>query len=142
MKSLFLTVTLLALPLLAVPSQAHAWGCGACCGSCSSCGPDAGLHVRFNLGLPDCLCGPGFAYYPYLAHFQAAPAKPVPYPAFGPPGAVPVGYGPPPRLPVAQPPAGYGPPPGMPVAQPPAMPPVAVQPTGFAPGAPTYWYGR
>ena len=134
-------VALLALPLLVLPSQVHAWGCGACCGG--SCGPDFDFHYRFTLGLGcPCLCGPGFSYYPYLAHFQAAPAKPVPYPAFGPPPAVPFGYGPPPGLPIAQPPAGYGPPPGMPVAQPPALPPAAFQPAGFVPGAPTSWYGR
>jgi len=73
-----LSVCLLALPLLAMPSRAQAWGW-----SVPPLEVDAGISARFNVHALDwttiAKSGPWYLYFPYEGHFQtAAPAHPYP----------------------------------------------------------------
>jgi hypothetical protein len=134
MKNL-LYITLLALPLLLVPSRAHAGGC--CVGPATL---DFGFswHYNFKCG-SKCQAGPWYTYWPYEAHFAAA--APVGGPCYpGWPGAGAMGSMGAPAGPMG----------GHPVAQPmtpmpstPSIPSTAgLQPTGYSAQVPAYWYGR
>jgi hypothetical protein len=133
-----LWVCVFALPFVAVPSRAQAWGW---------CVPplevDAGFNCRFNVHALDwstiAKTGPWYLYFPYDAHFQTA-APVHPYPHW--PGPM-----------VLPPPPGVhpGPGPAAPVQVGPALPsPVSYyhyQPTSvfqqvgyFYPTGPAYWY--
>jgi hypothetical protein len=125
-----LRACLFALPLLALPSVAHAWPFD-CCG-CPPWQVDAGINWHFNArcgqyGL-GAQAGPWYSYWPYEAHFQT----PAPVNAFPFWPATIAGRG---TYPV---PAG---------AVPTEAPPAPVQPSGFQPtryqsSVPSYWYGR
>ncbi len=77
-------LVLLAGPLLALPTEAFAWGsCGSA--GCSSCGWHlCGLNP-FNVH--GCLAGPWYSYWPYEAHFTAGAPVACSYPFWG--GAAP-----------------------------------------------------
>jgi hypothetical protein len=148
MKNL-LYISLLALPLLLLPSKAEAWGC--CIGPANI---DFGFnwHYNFKWGCT-CQAGPWYLYWPYEAHFAtAAPVGGPCYPNWPAPGAVggagaplpPIGY--PSAQPMAPAPSGQPMAPA-PSAQPmtpapPVPPPVGIQPTAYSSQAPAYWYGR
>ncbi len=115
MKKLF-WACVLALPLLALPSQARAW-------DLAGYQVDTGAKVWFNVrrsgwdthGYPNPMAGPWYLYWPYEAQFQAATPGINPY--FPPPMTLPPGFGPrPPAMPPAAP--AYVPPPPAPVPPP------------------------
>ena len=152
MKKL-LYLTLLALPLLMLPSKALAWGCDqhCCLGGCTI---DYGFnwHYSIKCGCPG-QCGPWYLYWPYEAHFAAAAPVGGPcFPAWGPPGGM-AGMGAP-TAPMMGLPGAMGsggapmaPMMGVPGAQPMAPipgtpPPASIQPTVYSGQVPAYWYGR
>jgi hypothetical protein len=119
MKNL-LWACVLALPLLALPAEAKAFG-GA--PFQIDVGAKAWCNVRWGPygGMPQ--AGPWYLYWPYEAHFLA-PAPGV-SPFFPPPMTLPPGFGQPPA-PMPHVPQGYAPP----------VPPGGMQPAGYS------YYGR
>jgi len=126
----------LALPLLALPSQARAWGLGGY-------QVDSGAKVWFNVqhngwdanGCNYPQAGPWYLYWPYEAQFQTATPGVNRY--FPPPMTLPPGFGPPPPALMPPAPPGYTPPAPTPV---PAVPqgyrlraPAAMQPAAYYP---------
>jgi hypothetical protein len=111
-----LRACLLALPLLAAPTLAHAW---CCCPTHI----DAGISGHLNC-CPGCCgtqLGPWYSYFPYNAHFQTpAPVGGWPYWPTGAPASIP--------------------PNGILTDTSTGTP--VVQPAGYYGAAPTYWYGR
>jgi hypothetical protein len=82
-----LKIVLLAGPLLALPTQAFAWG---------SCGPQGCTSCHWGLcglnpfNFHGCLAGPWYSYWPYEAHFVAAAPVACNYPYWaGAAGAMP-----------------------------------------------------
>jgi hypothetical protein len=166
MKNL-LYISVLALPLLLLPSRAHAWGCNkTCCIGPATFDIGFSWHYKFTWGGcgSNCQAGPWYSYWPYDAHFAAAAPLGGPcYPGWPGAGAMgsigapagpmgqPVGIGAP-AGPMGQPvgpgaPAG---PMGQPVGQPaPPMPvtppvpsPAGIQHTAYSAQVPAYWFGR
>ena len=130
----------LALPLLALPTEARATWC------IGDYQVDTGAKVWFNVyqyGKP--VAGPWYLYWPYEAHFMTAAPGVNPY--FPPPMTLPPNFGQPPSAPAAP---GYKPPaptpyPGQGYQQP--APPAAQSFTGYQPPLPQspvrpqgYWY--
>jgi hypothetical protein len=138
-----LKASLLALPLLAVPTRAQAW----CCWDWLPLKIDHGFEIRsswhFNLGGCSSPCaGPWYSYWPYEAHFQVG----APVGGWGCNyGGLGCNY---PYWPASGGVAGsisYGTP--VMAAQQPAMPSQAqpaagFQPAGYYSQTPSYWYGR
>jgi hypothetical protein len=125
-----LKMSLLVLPLLAVPPQVHAWGCGPVT-------IDAGFnyHFKISCGCP-AMAAPWYSYWPYDGQCQMASAGSgmcFPYwPTAGAGGVI----APTPGLPA-------GLPPGLPGTAPLAPPPTSTfQPASYSSPAPSYWYGR
>jgi len=138
MKKLF-GAALLTLPLLAGTASA---GCFSACFCCSPYKIDAGANFHFKLtqsGGPQ--LGPWYQYWPMEAHFQT-PAL-CNYPYWPPPQMLPdqaKALGAP-----APDPAMMGAPAPMPTptaGNPAAFDTSGVQPTGYSPQTPGYWYNR
>ena len=119
---------LLTLPILALPTQAHAFMVG-------NYEVDTGAKVwcnvhQFNISTPT--AGPWYLYYPYQAHFQVPAPGVSPY--FPPPMTLPPGYGPPPPAPpLMMPPAQAYQQQPMPQAQAYRQPPMPQAPQGYYP---------
>src|SRR5262245_9379742 len=118
---------LLALPLLALPSQARAVGF-----PCGCWRVDAGGSLYCNV-VPNthAQAGPWYLYWPLEAHFQ--PPAPTCYPFWPSAMALPPGAG------------GGSPAPGplqMPAVPATPLKPTAYQPVGYTYEVPSYWYGR
>jgi hypothetical protein len=113
---MLLKLSLLALPLLAVPSRAHAWGCGPLT-------VEAGFNWYYKVHWgQQAMAGPWYLYWPTDA--QTLALTPPAGPSFP--------YWPNAGLPLAQP--------GAPAIPPP--PTTTFQPASFSAEAPSYWYGR
>jgi hypothetical protein len=131
MKKLLLAA-LLALPLLALPTRAHAWGGFSLTVPGCPWKIEAGANAYFRCsdGNPSAQAGPWYLYWPLEAHF--GPPAPTGYP-FWPSHMTlpPNGHGH----------AAPGPLPPMPARTP------TVQPSGFRPvsyttPAPGYWHAK
>jgi hypothetical protein len=133
-----LVLACLPAVVLAVPSQALAWGQGNC-----------GFSFGFQWACPLPQAGPWYSYWPYEAHF-INPA-PTGYPYWPSPQTLPgaaMGGAP---APTQVPPGGApaapfspsGPAPApTPVPQPAPVRPLNFQPVGYTTQAPSYWYSR
>ena len=124
----FIRAWLLALPLLVVPSSAHAWCCFP------PVDVDAGAHFKMTVGghqygFGMAQAGPWYSYWPYEAHFMT-PAPYAAYPYW--PSAAVTGNGN--GVPATPTPA------PLPPAKGDATP-AGYQPVGYS-QAPSYWYGR
>jgi hypothetical protein len=115
---------LLALPLLALPSQARATGCPGACWHVNS-----GVNFNFSVSSGGPQAGPWYQYWPLEAHF--VPPAPTCYPFWPSAMTLPPGPG-------AAPPA----PPQMPTVPATPLRPTAFQPVGYTYEVPSYWYGR
>jgi hypothetical protein len=116
---------LLALPLLALPSQA--WAIGIPCGCWQV---NSGLDFHLSVTPGGGQAGPWYKYWPLEAHFQ--PPAPTCYPFWPSAMTLPPGSG------GATPPA----PPHMPAVPATPLRPTAYQPVGYTYEVPSYWYGR
>lgn len=122
---------LAGLPLLALPGQAHAWGCGGGTTAPLYSGSIFSFRISVaNCGCGCCFAGPWYTYWPYEAHFQAPPPVGGCYPYW--PSAT----------------AAAGALPVSPAAAAPAIAPAApapaptTQPAAYFGPAPAYWYQR
>ncbi len=132
MKRLLLAA-LLALPLLALPSVARAWGGFSLTVPGCPWKVEAGANAYFRMSDygsgPQ--AGPWYLYWPLEAHF--GPPAPTGYPFW--PGQM--------SLPPGGPGLGHGPAPGPLPPLPAAPPPPPLQLGGFRPvsfTSPSYWY--
>jgi hypothetical protein len=70
-----LTIAALFVLLLALPSRAHAWGCGTL-----PYRVDLGANAHFRVNqYAGGLCGPWYLYWPLEAHFQVPAPTGYPY---------------------------------------------------------------
>jgi hypothetical protein len=116
--SKLLKLSLLALPLLAVPSRAHAWGCGPLT-------IEAGFnwYYKVHWGCP-AMAGPWYLYWPTDAQAQTLAASAGPSFPYWPNAGLAAGVAP-----------------GAPYIAPPPTT-ASFQPASFSGEAPSYWYGR
>jgi hypothetical protein len=115
---------LLALPLLALPGRAFAWGTVPQ----PTCNANIGFNLNFASG--GAQAGPWYQYWPLEAHFQ--PPAPTGYPYWPPPMTLPLA------------PQHAAPPQPLPPVQAAPLKPVSFQPVGYYyyGQPPNYWYPR
>ena len=108
----FVRALALALPFLAVPAEAQAWG------------SNGGFQLTFNASSDKggCKGAPWYTYWPYDAYFQVPAMSQYP-------------YWPAPMVSPLQPPS-----PPAPAHM--APPPATHQPVGYYSVWPSYWYGH